>query len=115
MRAVRFLSRLVRSFFAVLRNHYLGVMAIAACAAAAHLWLVLAQDSAVTLNVFQGWRQAAIVACAGVAFGGLAAEFVALAGRSVPGETPVGSGIVAVVFAMPLYAGCILLSLATSN
>lgn len=112
MRASRIVRRLARSIFAALGSHYLGVAALGAIAAAAWLWIQIAQDAPVILNIFRGWREAAIIACAGIAFGGLSAECVGLAARKPPGETPFCSTAIAAIFAMPLYAACILLSLA---
>jgi hypothetical protein len=112
MRASQVIRRFVRSAFGTLGNHYLGVAALAALAASVWLWIQIAQDAPVILNIFRGWREAAIVACAGIAFGGLSAECVGLAARRPPGETPFCSTAIAAIFAMPLYAACILLSLA---
>jgi hypothetical protein len=94
------------------RNHYPGVIALIAVAIGALFWIWVRQDTTVTLNVFVGWRQAVIVGCAGLAFGGLMAELAALVARSSPGETPVGSAVITGMFALSSQALLILLGLA---
>ena len=96
-----------------LRRHFLGVAAVVAMAIGAALWFWVTQDTSVTLNVLYGWRQIVIVICTGIALGGLAAEFVALVAWSSPGETPIGSTIIGMIFALPFYACAVLLSIAT--
>ena len=74
-------------------------------------WFWVRQETTVTLNAFFGWRQSVIVVCTGLVIGGIMAELAALVARSSPGETPVGSAIIAAIFALPSYALLILLGL----
>jgi hypothetical protein len=96
---------------AALRNHFPGFAALAALVLGAALTVWVRQDTTVTFNVFEGWRQIVIVLCTGLVTGGLGAELAALLARTRPGETPVGSAIIAAIFALPCYALLILGSL----
>ena len=96
-------------------RHSPGIAATIAAAAGAVLWFWVALETSVTLNVFLGWRQMAIVACAGIFLGGIAAEFFALVARSSPGETPIGSAIIGLIIALPFYALIVLLGMAAED
>ncbi|ARQ02088.1 hypothetical protein [Pseudorhodoplanes sinuspersici] len=98
-----------------LRRHVPGIAAAVALAIGAVLWLWVTQETSVTLNVFFGGRQIAIVICAGIFLGGLAAEFFALVAWSSPGETPVGSAIIGLIIALPFYALIVLLGMAAQD
>jgi hypothetical protein len=95
---------------ATLRKHYPGTIAlIALVIGAVFIWV--RQDTPVTLNVFEGGRQAVIVVCTGIVIGGAMAELAAFVARTSPGETPVGSAVIAAIFALPCYAILILFGL----
>lgn len=103
---------MTRSSF--VRRHSPGIAAMIAAAIGAILWFWVTQETSVTLNVFFGWRQMAIVACAGIFLGGIAAEFVALVARS-PGETPMAGAIIGLIIALPFYAVIVLLGMAAQD
>ena len=94
-----------------LRNHIPGVAAFVALAIGSLFVVWVRQETTVTHNVFQGWRQIVIVLCTGIVIGGVAAELAAAMARTRPGETPVGSAFIAAIFALPCYALLILASL----
>lgn len=94
-----------------LRNHYPGVVAFVAFAVSAAFTVWVRQETTVTHNVFQGWRQIVIVLCTGLVIGGVASELAAVMARTRPGETPAGSAVIAAIFALPCYALLILASL----
>ncbi len=94
-----------------LRSHYPGVLAFMALAIGAAFVVWVRQETTVTHNVFQGWRQIVIVVCTGLVIGGVAAELAAVMARTRPGETPAGSAVIAAIFALPCYALLILASL----
>lgn len=96
----------------IVRNHCPGAVALAAFAVGAALFFWVRQDTTVTHNVFEGWRQVVIVLCTGLVIGGAASELAALVARTRPGETPFGSAIIAAIFALPSYALLILASFA---
>ena len=98
-----------------LRRHVPGIAATIALAIGAVLWLWVTQETSVTLNVFLGWRQIAIVICAGILLGGIAAEFFALVALSSPDETPIGSAIIGLIIALPFYALIVLLGMAAQD
>ena len=98
-----------------LRRHRPGIAATIAAAIGAVLWFWVTQDTSVTLNVLFGWRQSAIVVCAGVFLGGVAAEFFTLVARSSPGEMPMGSAIIGLIIALPFYALLVLLGIAAED
>ncbi len=100
-----------RALMSMFRDHYPGAVALIALAIAAVLWFWVRQETSVTLNAFFGWRQSVIVLCTGLVIGGVMAELSALVARTSPGETPIGSAIVAAIFALPSYALLILFGL----
>ena len=100
-----------RALISTFRSHYPGTVALIALAVGAVFWFWVRQETSVTLNVFFGWRQSVIVVCTGLVIGGVMAELSALVARSSPGETPIGSAIIAAIFALPSYALLILLGL----
>jgi hypothetical protein len=106
---------LVMASSSLLRRHVPGVAATVAFAVGACFWLWVMQETSVTLNVFFGWRQIVIVICTGIALGGLAAEFFALAAWSSPAETPIGSAIIGLIIALPFYALIVLLGIAAAD
>ena len=98
-----------------LRRHTPGIAATIAVAIGAVLWFWVTKETTVTLNVFFGWRQVAIVACAGIFLGSVAAEFFALVARSSPGEMPMGSAIIGLIIALPFYALIVLVGIAAED
>jgi len=96
----------MHSLLSVLSRHFPGAIACAASALAAALWLV--QDPGGTTQLSFG--MVVIIVCLGLGLGGLAAEATALAAWTVPGEAPIGSIIIALIFALPFYGVAILLS-----
>jgi hypothetical protein len=98
-----------------LRRHFPGAVALAALAVAGVLAFWLLQDSGGTFPVSFGWRAVLIIACLGLVLGGFAAELTALAAWTVPGDTPIGSSIIALIFALPFYGVMILLLLAAQD
>ena len=103
------------ALISTLRNHFPGAVALLALAIGAVFWFWVRQETSVTLNAFSGWRQSVIVVCTGLVIGGTMAELAALVARSSPGETPVGSAIIAAIFALPSYALLILIGLALQD
>lgn len=106
---------MTHSLTSILRRHFPGAVALSATMIVAVLWVWATQDTNVTMNVFAGWRQRIIVFGLGLVLGGLAAELTALAAASAPGETPVGSTIIALIFALPFYGVMILLAIAAQD
>lgn len=104
----------LRSLTSILRRHFPGVIACCAAVIVTVMWMWVAQDT-VTVNVFAGWRQSIIVVGLGLVLGGTAAELTALAAASSPDETPVGSIIIALIFALPFYGVMILLGIAAKD
>ena len=102
------------SLLPLARRHLPGVAAVVAFTIGASVWIWVTQGTP-AFNVFAGWRPIVIVTCAGIVFGGIAAEFFALAAWSSPAETPVGSTIIGAVIALPFYALSILFSLAATD
>jgi hypothetical protein len=98
-----------------LRNHCPGCVALVALVIGALFIAWVRQETSVTHNVFQGWRQIVIVLCTGVVIGGVASELAAAVARTRPGETPTGSAFIAAIFALPCYALLILASLVFLN
>jgi hypothetical protein len=105
----------MRNLTSILRRHFPGVIACCAAVIVAVMSMWVAQETVVTVNVFAGWRQSVIVFGVGLGLGGLAAELTALAAASSPGETLVGSIIVALIFALPFYGVMILLGIAAKD
>lgn len=105
----------MRAVSVVLRQHFPGAIALCAAAVAAVLWNWVTQDTSVTMNIFFGWRQSVTVFFLGLGVGGLAAELTALAAASSPGETPIGSTVIALIFALPFYGVMILLGIASQD
>lgn len=101
----------MRAVLVVLRQHFPGVIALCAALVVAMLWNKVTQETSATMNVFFGWRQSVIVFCLGLGIGGLAAELTALAAASSPGETPIGSTVIALIFALSFYGVMILLGI----
>ena len=96
---------------ATLRKHYPGTIALIALVIGAAFIAWVRQDTPVTLNAFEGGRQAVIVVCTGIVIGGAMAELADFVARTSPGETPVGSAVIAAIFALPCYAILILFGL----
>jgi hypothetical protein len=103
---------MLRSIF---RRHFPGIIALAALAIAAVLWFRLMHETGGTLPVPFDWRAVVIVICLGLGLGGLAAELTALAAWTSPGETPIGSIVIALIFALPFYGFVILLSVIAAD
>lgn len=96
----------------LVRRHVPAALATIAFGIGAIVWLWAANDTAGIVNVFAGWRQIMIVACAGIVLGGAAAECFALLAGTSPAEAPVGSTVIALVIAVPFYVLSILFSAA---
>ena len=103
------------AFSSAFRNHYPGAVAIFALAIAVILMVWLQRDAAIAPIAFHDWRQFVFIFCAGLAIGGIMAELSALVARTSPGETPVGSAIIAAIFALPSHAIMILLLLVAAD
>jgi hypothetical protein len=99
----------------MLRNHFPGAVALVALAITVILTFWLNRDAAVAPIAFDDWRQFVFIFCAGLAVGGLAAELSAFVARTSPGETPVGSTVIAAIFALPSYGFMILLLLVAQD
>jgi hypothetical protein len=102
-------------FRSIFRRHFPGIIALAALAIAAALWFWLMHETGGTLPVPFDWRAVVIILCLGVGLGGLAAEVTALAAWTSPGETPIGSIVVALIFALPFYGLAILVSIIAAD
>jgi len=97
------------AFGRALRRHFPGFAALLALAIASAFWIWVRQDTTVTINVFYGWRQCMIVACAGIVLGGGVAELFARAEGRAPGDVPLRSLLAAALFALPFYGFMLLL------
>ena len=109
------MERPVRVVVTILRRHFPGAIALAALAFAGILAFWLLRESGGMLPVSFGWRAVVIIVCLGLGLGGIAAELTALAAWITPGETPIGSCVIALIFALPFYGVMILLSLAAQD
>lgn len=99
----------------VLRRHFPGAVGLAALAVAAALWFWLMHETGGTLPVPFDWRAVVIILCLGLGLGGSAAELTALAAWTTPGETPIGSIVIALIFALPFYGLAILASIIAAD
>jgi hypothetical protein len=102
-------------FRSIFRGHFPGVIALGAISIVVVLWFWLLHDSGGTIPVPFDWRAVVIIFCLGLGVGGVAAELTALAAWTAPGETPIGSIVIALIFALPFYGFAILLSVIAAD